>query len=309
MELAVDYKELIERSTKHRIVTIGNFDGVHLGHQAVLQHARREAESKGLELAVLTFEPHPAEFLKPEGTKLRLSEPKRKAELLSESGADLILAQRFDEQFSKLSAEDFATDVLVRALKAKKVIVGANFRFGKGRQGGVATLTRLGEKLGFEVRGKQLIRSENDEVSSSRIRQLILKGEVALSGELLGRCYEIPGTVSPGKHHGKILGFPTLNLEDIHVLLPAPGIYAARCVIGNQEKEAAVYIGNRPTMGFGFSVEAHLIDFSGNLYGQRVVLKLVARIRGDKKFPNSTALKEQMTLDVERTREILASNP
>jgi len=308
MELAVDYKDLTRGSSKHRIVTIGNFDGVHLGHRAVLHHAREEAASHGLELAVLTFEPHPAELLKPDGPKLRLAEPERKALLLAECGADLILAQRFDDRFSKLSARTFASDVLVDALKASRVIVGANFRFGKGRQGGVATLTRLGEELGFEVRGKQLVRSENGEVSSSRIRKLIMNGDVALGRELLGRCHEVPGTVEPGKGQGRILGYPTLNLGNIKVLLPAPGIYAARCDTGNRLENAAVYIGDRPTMGYGFSVEAHLLDFDGDLYGKRVVISFVDRIRGDMKFPNPESLTHQMAQDVDRARQLLRAH-
>ncbi|MCP4606702.1 MAG: bifunctional riboflavin kinase/FAD synthetase [Proteobacteria bacterium] len=308
MKYVFDYKELTTVSAKPRIVTIGNFDGVHLGHQAVLAKARKDADLLNMELAALTFEPHPADLLKPSGPQLRLVEPDRKAALLIDCGADLVLAQRFDKEFAHLTAEHFVTEVLVRSLGAKLIIIGENFRFGRGREGDVELLCQFGDKLGFEVRGEQLIRSDNADVSSSRIRQLLIKGDVAGVRRLLGRCHEVPGTVVSGRGQGIKLGFPTVNLGKIKVLVPSPGIYAAYCDIEGSTQMAAAYIGDRPTMGHGYSIEAHLLDYTGDLYDRRVVIRFVERVRDDKKFANLEALTEQMAKDVDRAREILEAD-
>jgi riboflavin kinase/FMN adenylyltransferase len=305
MRYVIDYRELDASNAKPRIVTIGNFDGVHIGHQAVLAEARKDADESGMELAVLTFEPHPAEFLKPDGLRLRLVEPERKADLLAEHGADLILAQHFDEQFASLSPKRFASDVLVRALGAKLVIIGENFRFGRRREGDLESLSFLGEDMGFEVRGRKLVHSADTLVSSSKIRELVQAGDMTGAGRLLGRCHELPGTVVSGRGQGSELGFPTINLSDIFVLSPASGIYAAYCASGGEMRPAAVYIGDRPTLGFGYSVEAHLLDHAEDLYGRRVVLHFVQRVRGDRKFGDKKSLVNQMTKDVERVRDIL----
>jgi len=305
MECIYDYNELRADTARPRIVTIGNFDGVHVGHQAVLAKASRDAKRHGLELAVLTFEPHPAELLKPDGPRLRLVEPERKAELIAECGADLLLAQRFDREFAQLSAERFTAEVLVRSLGATEIIVGENFRFGRGRIGDVHALREFGRTMGFQVSGEQLVRSRKADISSSRIRQLLQLGNLAVASILLGRPHEIPGTVMPGRKEGRSLGFPTINLGDVRVLVPGPGIYAAQCVIGGDIEMAAAYIGDRPTMGHGFSIEAHLLDYDKDLYGQRVVLRFIERVRDDMKFENLDELKEQMSRDVDLIREIL----
>lgn len=308
MRRFIDYRELIALREKSRVVTIGNFDGVHLGHKAVLAQARKEADKLDLEVAVLTFEPHPVELLKPDSPKQRLVEPERKTALLAECGSDVVLAQGFDDNFAALSAEQFAEDVLVRALGAKMVIVGENFRFGRGREGGLAKLCKLGEKLEFSVRSKQLIRSGNDEISSTRIRKLIMEGDVVTANQLLGRYHELPGKVIHGKGQGKEFGYPTINLGDVSILAPGPGIYAAYCKIDNREEKAAVYIGDRPTLGYGYTIEAFLIDYSGDLYGRQAILRFVERVRGDKKFDSPSSLVKQIAKDVERTRTILGAN-
>jgi riboflavin kinase/FMN adenylyltransferase len=305
MRSFIDYKELIALRENSRIVTIGNFDGVHRGHQAVLAHARNEADELNMELAVLTFEPHPVELLRPDIPRQRLMEPERKTALLDAQGADVVLAQKFEENFADLSAERFAADVLVRALAAKRVIVGDNFRFGRGREGGLEDLRRFGEALGFTVGGKELIRAGDREISSSRIRKQILEGEVVGARDLLGRCHELPGEVIKGEGAGRGLGYPTVNLGRVSVLVPGSGIYAAYCRVGERWEKAAVYIGDRPTMGFGYTIEAFLLDYTGDLYGERVVLRFVERVRGDKKFDSPSALVEQITKDVEQAREIL----
>jgi riboflavin kinase/FMN adenylyltransferase len=305
MKRFTQYSEVAAHNGRPRVVTIGNFDGVHIGHQAVLRAARKEALRLGLELAVLTFDPHPAEILKPGHLKLRLVAPERKAALLEACGVDLALFQKFDRAFAALSAETFAREVLAEALHTRLVFVGGNFRFGRGREAGVEQLTRLGQKLGFDVYGEPLIRASREEVSSSRIRRCLLDGDVDTARELLGRCHEVHGTVTRGREMGAKIGFPTINLRDFTELQPGPGIYAALCDFDGRAHPAAAYIGNRPTLNAGFSVEAHLLDFDEDLYGKRVALRFVTRIRDDEKFEDTGALVRQITADVARIREVL----
>jgi len=305
MRLLYDYRELDESTGPARAVTIGNFDGVHVGHRAVLEHAVAISRESDLELAVLTFEPHPAELFRPGEVVQRLAEPERKVELLSECGVDLVLAQKFDEQFAGLSAERFAGDVLVKALRARLVIVGENFRFGRERAGDVARLAELGDKLGFEVRSEPLVGVAGAGVSSSRIRELLAEGDVAAAAELLGRLHEVSGVVVRGKGEGHELGFPTVNLGDVRVLVPAKGIYAAHCDVESQTLKCAAYIGDRPTLGHGATLEAHLIDFDGDLYDRPVRLRFVERLRGEQKFDGVDALRKQVGRDIERARRIL----
>ncbi len=304
MKYVFDYKELAKSPAEPRVTTIGNFDGVHVGHQAVLARAKRDADQRGMELAVLTFEPHPAELFKPDGPRLRLVDPKRKVELLASCGADVVLAQQFDEEFARLSAEQFATDVLAGALGAKHIIIGENFRFGREREGDVEALKALGEKLGFEVSGEALVKSEATDVSSSRVRKVLLEGNVAEAAQLLGRYHEVSGVVTEGRGEGEKLGFPTINLDNVKVVVPTQGIYAAYCDVDGATFQAAAYLGDRPTFGFGYSVEAHLLDCDKNLYGKRVVLRLVERIRGDMKFDSVEALTEQIAKDVGEARSL-----
>jgi len=305
MKLYEDYRDIVTGGGTARAVTIGNFDGVHLGHRAVLAHARRSADAQGLELAVMTFEPHPAELLRPGQPNLRLVEPARKLELIEECGADLVLAQRFDESFAGIEPDRFAADVLARALNARLVIVGENFRFGRRRGGDIDTLRAHGDAHGFAVLAEHLVSAHDAGVSSSRIRQLLLEGDTARARELLGRPHEVAGDVIHGEGAGRGLGFPTVNLEQVRVLVPAPGIYAAECRTGDRAHGAAAYIGNRPTLGHGATLEAHLFDFDGDLYGQRVTLRFIERLRGDQKFAGVDALREQVGRDIERARQIV----
>jgi riboflavin kinase/FMN adenylyltransferase len=307
MNIFSDYSEIAALPSKPCVVSIGNFDGVHLGHRSVLEAARKDADQLGLELAVLTFDPHPAELLNPSIRKFRLVEPERKAELLASCGVDIILTQRFDDTFASLSAEQFAHRVLKEALFAKLVFVGENFRFGCGREADVETLHKLGHSLGFEVRGERLIRDGIEKVSSSRIRRALLDGDVSGASRMLGRPHEIAGIVVHDKGEGRGIGFPTINLSDIHVLVPQLGIYAARCNIGDRVLDAAVNIGTRPTLDHGYAVEAHLLDFKGDLYNKRVVLSFVSKVRDECKFASVDALVKQIADDVSEIRSILGS--
>jgi riboflavin kinase/FMN adenylyltransferase len=303
-----DYRQVQAIDSNPRVVTIGNFDGVHLGHTAVLKRAKREADRLALDLAVLTFEPHPAELLKPDGPKLRLVEPEKKLALLEKNGVDLVLAQRFDQKFSEIDAQCFVSDVLSAALHAKLVTVGHNFRFGKERSGNIETLAGCGEKYGFQLHVEHIINRGDEAISSSRIRRLLAAGDTRGAGALLGRPHEVAGNVAPDRGRGTGLGFPTVNLVDVRVVVPSFGIYAATCEVGDDTFGCAVYIGNRPTLSHGFAVEAHLLDFEGDLYGQRVVLRFLDKVRDEQKFDGKTSLVAQMSKDIEKIRAILEKN-
>jgi riboflavin kinase / FMN adenylyltransferase len=305
VKLFRDYTEAFQAKISATVVTVGNFDGVHLGHRAVLHRAHVEAESRGLELAAMTFEPHPEAFLRPTAERMRLIEPGRKVELLAEAGASMVLAQRFDETFAALDAGAFADKVLARALGARLVIVGENFRFGRGRTGDIDTLRAAGQRLGFEVSGERLVRVGDMEVSSSRLRALISGGEVALARRLLGRLHEVPGTVVRGLGQGRAMGFPTVNLGGVEVLAPGPGIYAALAEVGGEVWPAAAYAGTRPTTGGGPTLEAHLMGFEGDLYGRRVTLRFVEKLRRECAFADVEALKAQILADLALARRVL----
>ncbi|MFO8071101.1 MAG: riboflavin biosynthesis protein RibF [Polyangia bacterium] len=306
MRVAFRFEQLAGEPAR-RVVTVGNFDGVHRGHRAVLAAAAQIASARELEAAALTFEPHPVERLRPGAARLRLLEPQRKLELLAESGARTVLAQRFDERFAALSPEEFARDVLAGALGARVVIVGDNFRFGRDRRGDLGALRLLGEKLGFETRGHEIVEEGGAGISSSRIRDLLARGEVAAAREMLGRCHEVPGTVARGRGDGRRLGCPTINLDDVRVLPPGPGVYAALCDVDDRTHPAAAYSGRRPTLGHGPSLEAHLIGFEGDLYGRRVRLRFVERLRDELRFAGPEELSRQLECDVELARKLLES--
>ena len=305
MRLVHHYLELAGGADARRVVSIGNFDGVHVGHAAVLAEARREADARGCELAVLTFEPHPSDLLAGGRPKLRLADPAQKEALLAARGVDVALFQRFDAAFAALDPAAFAADVLVRAMRAACVVVGEGFRFGAARAGDFAALLELGGRLGFSVIAARLVTLDGESVSSTRIRRAILDGDVAAAHRFLGRPYEISGEVVRGRGAGSGLGFPTVNLGGVAVVLPAPGIYAARCKVAGATHGAALYVGERPTLGHGFSVEAHLLDFAGDLYGARAAIEVLERVRGEARFDGVEALRAQMARDVARIREIL----
>jgi len=308
MRLVRHYLDLAGRGAAKRVVSIGNFDGVHVGHRAVLAAARAEAGRRGCELAVLTFEPHPAELFGRAKPRMRLADPEQKAALLAACGVDLALFQRFDAAFAALPPEAFAAEVLAAALGAAQVVVGAGFRFGAARAGDFAALAAAGARLGFAVVATPLVEIDGAGVSSTRIREALLAGDVAAARRLLGRPYELRGEVVHGRGAGTGLGFPTLNLGGVRALVPAPGIYAARAEVGGASRGAAIYVGDRPTLGHGRTLEAHLLDFAGDLYGARAALRFLARVRGDERFAGPEELQAQVARDVARIRGILEAD-
>jgi riboflavin kinase/FMN adenylyltransferase len=297
------------------VVTIGAYDGVHLGHQAVLRLVRELADARGLEAACVTFDRHPAEVVRPESAPKLLTTLEEKLELLAATGyLDECCVLPFDEERSREPAEDFVREVLAGLMGARLVVVGADFHFGHGRGGDVALLHRMGAELGFEVLGLGLVAIEGDPsgapYSSTQIRHLLAAGDVAGAAGLLGRAHEVRGTVEVGDRRGRDLGFPTANLAvPPNICLPADGIYAGTFVgEDGVERAAAVSLGRRPTFYADAEVsllEAYVLDFDGDLYGQYVKVRFVERLRGEQRFDSVDALVAQITLDVAATRRLV----
>ncbi|MFQ5948929.1 MAG: bifunctional riboflavin kinase/FAD synthetase [Acidimicrobiia bacterium] len=293
-------------------VTIGVYDGIHLGHQHVLAELKRKARSAdGLPSTVLTFDRHPLVVVDPERAPRLLTTRQQKLEQFERLGMDVAAVITFDDRLRDSSPAQFAADVLVDAVQARLVVVGADFRFGRDRAGDVDTLRGLGQSHGFEVYVVELI-GGNDPVSSTTIRRAIARGDVVEAAAALGRFYELRGAVIEGERRGALIGFPTANLE-IHpdVAVPARGVYVAWASLPDGEPHpAAVNIGVRPTFGEGReTVEAHLLDWSDDLSRRELRLGFVERIRDELRFSGVEALVDQIKRDVEKVRSVLAERP
>jgi len=297
-------------------VTIGAYDGLHLGHRAVIAEVRREAESRGLASAVVTFDRHPAAVVRPETAPKLLCDLDQKLELLESTGIDLVVVITFDEQRAAETAEEFVQEVLVDCLRARTVIVGADFHFGKARGGNVALLNQLGPELGFDVHGMALVDVDGQpaagqqRVSSTAIRRALAEGDVEAAAEMLGRPHEVRGLVHHGDKRGRELGFPTANVSvPGSILLPADGIYAGWLRReGGEVLPTAISLGRRPTFyetADASLLEAHVLDFAGDLYDERVAVRFVQRLRGEAKFDSVEELIEQMQRDIDEARRIL----
>ena len=294
------------------VVAIGNFDGVHLGHQAILSTAvRRAREHRGTSV-VLTFEPHPKRVFHPEKTFKLLTTFQVKMRLIEGIGIDLAYVAEFNKKFSERSPEVFAKAFLKDQIGAKEVIVGQNFRFGQDRAGTVADLIRFGETYGFRVTVQEPVVVDRLTVSSSQIRRLLQEGDVRLAGKMLGRFYTIEGKVIHGDGVGESLGYPTANLRLPNELIPKVGIYAARIDFlkteGYKTQDGIVYIGTKPTFAKkAIAIEIHLLDFRENLYDKRLRVALIDRIREDQTFDSREALILQIKKDIQHARAILAA--
>jgi riboflavin kinase / FMN adenylyltransferase len=303
--------------TVGRAVAIGAFDGVHLGHQAVLRLVHDLAHARRSSSTVLTFDRHPAEIVRPASAPKLLTTLDQKLELLDATGSvDECLVLAFDEARSKEPAEDFVSEVLAGVLGARLVVVGADFHFGYKRHGDVTLLQRMGTELGFEVLGLGLVASPESEdgpdggvpYSSTRARELLARGDVAAAAAILGRPHEVRGTVERGDQRGRELGFPTANVAvPERVCLPADGVYAGTYIDDDGvEHLAAISLGRRPTFyaeSGMLLLEAHLLGFDGDLYGQRARVRFDRRLRGQERFESVDGLIAQMAQDVEAVRE------
>ncbi|WP_018253616.1 bifunctional riboflavin kinase/FAD synthetase [Salinispora mooreana] len=291
------------------VVTIGVFDGVHRGHQAIIGHAVARARELGVKSVVVTFDPHPAEVVRPGSHPAVLTEPTRKAELIEALGVDVLCVVPFTPDFSRLSAEAFVHDVLVEHLHAALVVVGGNFRFGHRAAGDVALLERLGRTFGYAVEGAPLVAEAGTVFSSTYIRSCVAAGDVVAAASALGRPHRLEGVVVRGDRRGRELGFPTANLLcHRYAAVPADGVYAARLVRRGQREPlmAAVSIGTNPSFaGRERRVEAYVLDFDADLYGERLALDFVAHLRGQVRYDSIEPLVAQIAEDVERTRHAL----
>ncbi|HLV21746.1 MAG TPA: bifunctional riboflavin kinase/FAD synthetase, partial [Polyangiaceae bacterium] len=293
------------------LVAIGNFDGVHKGHRAVISAAAREARERALVPRVLTFHPHPAEVLGRPAVA-RLTTLERKIELITDIDPDVqVVVEPFTHELSLTSPEDFVRTLLVSALWARVVIVGENFRFGHRRMGDLATLQQLGRSLGFEARAAELVGDAGGRFSSSRVRQALAAGDLAEAAAVLGRPHSISGRVVVGAQRGRTIGVPTANLGGVDEALPPFGVYA--CAVDVLEPRpralgpAVANIGLRPTVQGGFSAELHLLDFDGDLYGTRLRAHLLERLREERKFDGLAELERQIRRDIEQARGVLAA--
>jgi riboflavin kinase/FMN adenylyltransferase len=291
-------------------LTIGAFDGLHLGHQLILKELTAGAHAAGAPAVVLTFDPHPAEVLRGPRSNFYLSDPDEKAELLAAAGVDVLVTQAFDESLRDTSAADFVA-LLKSRLDLRQLWVGADFALGRERKGDVPALQELGLQHDYSVHAVPQVRVDGEVVSSSRIRELLAQhGDAAAASRLLGRSYTLAGKVVGGAKRGRTIGIPTANVQPLaRRLVPATGVYATWAWVGGQRYAAVTNIGLRPTFEERTPepvVEAHLLDYSGGeFYDQQVKLEFAARLRGEHKFDGVDALLKQIHMDIQQAKDIL----
>ncbi len=296
----------IPKGLSRSVVTIGNFDGVHLGHQELLKRViKRAAEINGSSI-VITFEPHPAKVLRPDKAPRQLISLQEKIELFQSYGINVVICMEFTPEFAGKSPDEFVDEFLCKKIGAKVIIVGANYKFGKGQSGDINYLRTKGKTLGFEVEVVEPVAIEGGRVSSSRIREHLMNGEVDTAAGLLGRYYAIDGVVTPGHHRGMQLGYPTANIYTVDEAIPKSGIYAVRVLRGHGILDGVCYIGNQPTFtGERIGIEVYLFNFSGELYHEHLRVQFVKMIRDEIKFDNKEELIRQIKEDVARAEEVL----
>jgi riboflavin kinase/FMN adenylyltransferase len=290
-------------------VALGNFDGVHRGHQALLAHTGQHATALGASLVALTFEPHPRRFFVPDTGPFRLTLPPAKVRLLAQYGVQAVLAQRFDAAFAALSADAFIDEVLLRGLGARHVVCGYDFTFGARRSGNVERLREAGAAKGFGVTVLDPVMREGEIYSSTRIREALRAGWTSEAADLLGHQWEIEGTVELGDQRGRTIGFPTANVALGEHLRPRFGVYAVRAMVDDTWRDAVANLGRRPTFGkLQENFEVHLFDFAGDLYGKSLRVALIDFIRPEMKFSGLDQLKAQIAADGQAARAILTAS-
>ncbi len=302
--------EPLPAEARASVLTIGNFDGVHLGHQRILDTARGLADAHGVALVAVTFDPPPDLVLRPGDRPQRVSPHAERCRLLRAGGADWVVTLESQPALLDMTAEQFVQDVIVRHFAPAHLVEGHDFFFGRGRRGTVETLEAQGRRLGFAVHVVEAVTLDFPEgpqrISSSLIRRFVAAGRVADAARCLGRDFALFGTVITGHGRGRVLDFPTANIEPAEQVVPADGIYAGRAVVAGRRTAAAISIGDRPTLGPAGQrvVEAFLLDLREDCYGQQMSLGFVARLRDQQKFPGVRELREQIAKDVERVRQL-----
>ncbi len=300
----------LTRSLDHPVLTIGNFDGLHLGHRSIIDTVVAQANALGGEPVVYTFDPHPRAVLFPDRAPKRLVTMEQKLELFEAEGISMVIVEPFTLEFARTSPEQFVREYVHRAIAPRKVYLGYDFHFGKDREGSMRLFTELGPELGFEVTIIPEVKIADLDVNSTRIRSLLDEGSAEEAKQLLGRPYAIRGEVVHGEGRGVTMGFPTANLASENEVLPGAGVYAGAFRIMEGEGgtyPAVVNVGCRPTFHkqAELSIEAHLLDFTGDLYGVRAELSFEKRLRAEQRFPDQEALKAQIRDDLVAARQVL----
>ena len=306
MKIIRGLSDIAKFTLKDPVVTLGNFDGVHVGHQAIFKQVVAHALSKGGTSVAFTFEPHPLKVLSPLRSPRLLATFREKMEQIEASGMDAVICARFTPEFASQNPDDFVKNILVDTLHVVDLFVGHDYAFGKDRRGDIPFLRDAGQRHGFGVHVIGPVKVEGIVVSSTKIRQLVMDGEVCLASKLLGRPYSIEGTVIRGKSRGRDLGFPTANITTPNELPPKEGVYAVSVLVEGHEYKAAANIGSNPTFDEAeTSFEAHILDFDGDLYGKFLKIKFIKRVRDEVRFKSVEELTEQIAKDVERVRSVL----
>jgi riboflavin kinase/FMN adenylyltransferase len=292
------------------VLTLGNFDGVHLGHQTILRRLVATAQAMGGSAVALTFQPHPTAVLAPARAPRLITDWRMRINLIAAMGVDAIIVQHFTRAFSEITAEEFVRRFLVDGLGVRAVVVGHRVSFGHNRAGGAETLQHLGARHGFAVEVIGPVEVNGILVSSSAVRRAIAEGDFERARVLLGRTPSVTGRVIHGHHRGKLLGFPTANLRVRRLMLPPDGVYAVRALARGVPREGVANLGFNPTFAdHERSLEVHLFDVNEDLYGQRLEVRFVRRLRGETKFPDIQALAAQIARDAAAARQVLADCP
>lgn len=311
MQVFRTFEELAKHSQRV-CLAVGVFDGVHLGHQRVIGQARDDARVTGGTSVVLTFDPHPMRVLQPHKAPLLLTSTEHKLALIEKLGVDACLLLAFDKPFSLTPPEQFIDTAVRQTNQLQEICVGTRFRFGHDRAGDVRLMEKLAPKYGFVAKEIESVKLGEEIISSTAIRQHVLSGRLDRAAAMLGRPFSVLGTVEPGDHRGRELGFPTANLNPHNEVLPPDGVYAVRVTIGDEQFGGVVNIGLRPTFAAAQPrrvLEVHILDFARELYGQDIEVLFLAKLRDEQKFGSVEALKAQITADIHAVRKVLGLQP
>jgi riboflavin kinase/FMN adenylyltransferase len=311
MQIINDIYEL-EHPFEKAVVTIGNFDGVHKGHQAILHQVIEKAEAIGGTSVAVTFEPHPIRVLKNNGQPPLITLFEQKTELIAQTGIDVLICIRFSEAFASVTARQFVEDILVRRIGTRAIIIGEDYAFGRNREGDVAFLRECGRSHGFEVIVAQWISDTfhaGERISSTRVREVVMAGNMEEAWHLLGRYYQVRGRVVSGRNRGgRLLGFPTANIHLHDELCPKTGVYAVTVFCKGNKYKGVANIGYSPTFDDNlFTVEVHILDFKEDIYNEPIRVNFIRRIRDEARFENIEALIRQIARDIDAARDILSN--
>jgi riboflavin kinase/FMN adenylyltransferase len=301
--------EAIQHKFKNPAITIGNFDGVHMGHQALFRRVKQWAGELNGESIVVTFDPHPMEVLFPKKAPSFITSHRQKLELIASCGIDATIVIPFNHEFAQISAREFVEVILVEKIGTRAIVVGNDYRFGHSRVGDIPFLRQLGEQYGFKVEIVTAIRMDDIPVSSTSIRQMIANGNIREANMLLGRPFEVSGTVIEGRKRGVGLGFPTANIRMPAVASPRTGVYVVEAEVDGKRYGGAANLGYNPTFGdVELSLETHLFDFNQDIYGKPITIRFIDRLRDEKRFSGPEELRSQIEKDVETAKRILKSS-